>query len=35
MRIKFREKSNLVGDCDNLQMMIGYVKVVYDMLSKI
>ena len=32
MRIKFREKSNLVADCDNLQMMIGYVKVVYDML---
>ena len=26
MRINFREKSNLVGDCENLQMMIGYVK---------
>ena len=26
MRIDFREKSNLVGDCENLQMMIGYVK---------
>merc|ERR1719234_1492470 len=26
MRIKFREKSNLVGDCENLQIMIGYVK---------
>ena len=26
MRINFREKSNLVGDCENLKMMIGYVK---------
>merc|ERR1712004_361950 len=26
MRINFREKSNLVGDCENLRMMIGYVK---------
>ena len=26
MRINFREKSNLVGDCETLQMMIGYVK---------
>ena len=26
MRINFREKSNLVADCENLQMMIGYVK---------
>merc|ERR1711971_1518378 len=26
MRIKFREKSNLVADCENLQIMIGYVK---------
>ena len=26
MRINYREKSNLVADCENLQMMIGYVK---------
>ena len=35
MRINFREKSNLVGDCETLQMMIGYVKVFYGMLFKI
>ena len=35
MRINFREKSNLVGDCETLQMMIGYVKVLYGMLLKI
>ena len=35
MRINFREKSNLVGDCENVKMMIGYVKVLYGMLLKI